>query len=461
MNRETKRKFKKIKSFFDPNLINELGKSSNFVQRKSKLTALAFLKFCVFDDDEICKKSLSNLCSILRKEERTSISTEGLNLRFNDNAVGFLKSFLFDLLKKQSNVLDTDFDTIKEKFKRIRIMDSTTFSLPGNLMSFYRGNGGGASEAAVKVNLEYDLLTASFVNLKVTEGTENDGNFMWDVMHTFEKGDLCIRDLGYYSSLSFNKMNSNGIFFISKIKSSSTMYSDNLEYLCYRDGACRYIEGEPFRIDIKKVHTPLAEGETIELSNILLGRTHKTPIRLIVTKLPEDVKMNRQKKREANAKKDKIKSCRDSLDAVNVFVTNVPPGILENSLIQKMYSLRWQIEIMFKAWKSLFKINLVNKVLKVERFECFIYSKLISLLLVSLFMNTANNDVERDKMRELSLFKCYNTVRTYLVNLSKCIFGSINKFINLVAIIFDDIYHYAIKSKKKGILTCGAILNLI
>lgn len=87
-------------------------------------------------------------------------------------------------------------------------------------------------------------------------------------------------------------------------------YRHNSELLHYSDGFLRYKEGEPFLLYIKKIHSPLAEGETIELSNILIGKTHKTTIKLIVSKLSEEVKAKRQKKREARAKKEKIKNSR-------------------------------------------------------------------------------------------------------------------------------------------------------
>jgi hypothetical protein len=134
--------------------------------------------------------------------------------------------------------------------------------------------------------------------------------------------------------------------------------------------------------------------------------------------------------------------------------------MLETSVIQKIYSLRWQIEIMFKIWKLLFNIHQVNKV-KVERFKCFIYGRLISLVLGSLLMNIANNESTRDKTREMSIFKCYDTVRTYLVDLSKCIFNNCRKFFSLVTVILDDLYRYGGKSKRKSKLTSGEILNLI
>jgi len=97
----------------------------------------------------------------------------------------------------------------------------------------YVGNGGSASEAAAKIHLEYDLLTGAFLNLKVTSGTKNDADYMLDIIHTVDAGDLCLRDLGYYSMYCFDKLVQKQAFFISKIKSTTCLYSSNPEYRCY------------------------------------------------------------------------------------------------------------------------------------------------------------------------------------------------------------------------------------
>ncbi|MPQ44886.1 ATP-binding cassette domain-containing protein [Clostridium tarantellae] len=65
-----------------------------------------------------------------------------------------------------------------------------------------------------------------------------------------------------------------------------------------------------------------------------------------------------------------VNSRSTSWNELNAYITNVKDSILKTEEIHLFYSLRWQIELMFKIWKSLFKINKIKKV-KIERFKCF------------------------------------------------------------------------------------------
>ncbi len=51
-------------------------------------------------------------------------------------------------------------------------------------------------------------------------------------------------------------------------------------------------------------------------------------------------------------------------------------------LDEPLYSLRWQIEILFKTWKSFFEIDECKNI-KRERLEYHLYGQLLGILLCS------------------------------------------------------------------------------
>ena len=53
--------------------------------------------------------------------------------------------------------------------------------------------------------------------------------------------------------------------------------------------------------------------------------------------------------------------------------------------IYPIYSLRWQIELEFKNWKSILEIDESGRKLKKERIEAHFYGKLINIGLASFF----------------------------------------------------------------------------
>ncbi len=83
------------------------------------------------------------------------------------------------------------------------------------------------------------------------------------------------------------------------------------------------------------------------------------------------------------------------LTEINVYITNIPWEVVPMEHIHDIYSLRWQKEIVFKTWKSLFDINRCHTV-KRERLECHLYGQLIAIFLCSSTMF---------KMRQLLLQK--------------------------------------------------------
>ncbi|MPQ45050.1 transposase [Clostridium tarantellae] len=129
---------------------------------------------------------------------------------------------------------------------------------------------------------------------------------------------------------------------------------------------------EFIKLDIYESIKNLEEGQTIELKDVFIGTEKELKPRLILTKLN---KYQTEKRGTFNPRSI-------NWNCLNTYITNVNDSILSTEEIHLFYSLRWQVKLMFKIWKSLFKIHEVKRV-KIQRFKCFFYGRLIALLFSS------------------------------------------------------------------------------
>ena len=112
----------------------------------------------------------------------------------------------------------------------------------------------------------------------------------------------------------------------------------------------------------------LEPGETIEISKAYIGQIQKLPTRVIVHRLTNDQTETRLKNQAVREKKKGIvmKEKSKRLMGMNVYITNTAEEEVPTEYVHPLYSLRWQIEILFKTWKSFFEID-ECKTIKKER----------------------------------------------------------------------------------------------
>jgi hypothetical protein len=91
---------KELHHHFSPTQLEVLARQTGFIQRKSKLTAQDFVSLCTFLDHDLSTQSLTSLCSQLDAARKVSMSAEGLNQRFHESGVAFLRTLFSTLVLK-------------------------------------------------------------------------------------------------------------------------------------------------------------------------------------------------------------------------------------------------------------------------------------------------------------------------------------------------------------------------
>ena len=446
-----------LEKLYNLNQIEKIAKKHLFIRRNGKVSAKSFLNLCTFLGEDLCSTSLSNLCAKLEANEKISISPQALSKRFNKEAVDFIKKIFHEMMSFQSEVLRNNGAILKNNFNRITVVDATGFKLDDKHEDNCKGSG---VKSSVKIQLQYDLLTGEFIHCDLKEGSRSDASYLETLQSTIQKNDLVLKDLGYLKALDLKIIDEKGAFYISRTKVDTILYRK--EEVTGPGKKGNLVKREMyFPISIKELLDPLAEGETIELNDIYIGNTKKnrTKCRIILTKLTKECKLKKEI-RNKNSKDGPGKLIEEHkwwLD-LNCYMTNVPNYVLSPEKIYETYTLRWQVEIFFKIWKSLFKIHEVKKA-GLERIQCFIYGRLIMILLTSSIVFTARKITYSITGKELSEIKSFGAVQQYTNEIYENIFKGRVILYDIFQRIIISIQRYGIKSKRKGKKTAIIILQ--
>ncbi|WP_421000167.1 IS4 family transposase [Carnobacterium maltaromaticum] len=392
-----------ISSCFSPSAIQEFSQKSKIVKRKRVFTTDHLLWLCVWQEKNMGDSSLIDMCASLWQQFGIKISPEGLNQRFNEKSTAFLKLLFHSILEKQTPDLAAIQHAYSTHFNRIRILDSTSFQLPNTFSDKYPGNGGSGKKASVKIHLEYDLTSGEFLSVHIGPGKNNDRQFLPLSGNSILPNDLCIRDLGYFKLADLANWHASSAYFLSRIKVNTTIYTLNSEET---KKSLRFSSVELYQYLYK-----LNPGESTEILEVYLGQKRAFPSRLIIYRLTADqLKLRRKKQEKISAASGfDYKKKTITLSELNLFITNVPCSKLSLDDVSKFYSLRWQIELLFKTWKSYFKIHRA-KTSKIERFDCQLYGRLISILLSTSLMFQMRQYLYNKQRKELSELKCMRMI---------------------------------------------------
>ena len=107
-----------------------------------------FIDILLYNVSSQENRSLNQLTVESLSEHGVSISKQGLDKRFNERSVSFVKALLERTLQNQAETLRLNQSWL-DIFERIRIKDGTRFEIPEQFQSRFPGSGGSASKAGV------------------------------------------------------------------------------------------------------------------------------------------------------------------------------------------------------------------------------------------------------------------------------------------------------------------------
>jgi hypothetical protein len=276
-----------------------------------------------------------------------------------------------------------------------------------------------------------------------------------------QKNELYIRDLGYFRLQDFKSIQDKQGYYLSRLKLPTKIYRKEFETVVFKTKPAQ-LRPVYIQIHLEDIMKQLQPGQVYELHDVYVGSKDKLPTRIVVYRCTEEQKQKRLRDRAIREKKKGITYTERTklLQGITVYMTNIPTEWVPKEKIYDLYSLRWQIELLFKIWKSWFQIHRCKSI-KQERLECHLYGQLISILLCSSTMFKMRELLLRKKQKELSEYKAMYIIKDYFSLFYQALHKNTQELSKVLLRLFNLLQHNGRKSHRYEKKTVFDILGVV
>lgn len=351
---------------------NRAARTTHFVRRRSKLSGAKFVQTLVFGwvgNPEATYEELAQTAATLG----VRISPQGLEQRFTEAAAQCLERVLQAAVHQVIAAAPVAIPLL-QRFSAVYVDDSTQVQLPAVLADLWAGSGGGAraedQTAALKLQVRLDCKSGQLSGPFLQAGRASDRTS--PTQHApLPRGSLRLADLGYFALDVLQTIAQQQAYWLTRLMAGTQISAEHGQAL---DLATCLPQSGPAVVD----------------RPVCLGVHHRLPARLVAVRVPQEVANLRRRDLHADARRrgQAVSQTRLRWADWTLFCTNVPPALLSGPEVLVVARVRWQIELVFKLWKSAGHLA-HSRSAQPWRVVCEVYAKLVGLLLQHWVMVTS------------------------------------------------------------------------
>jgi hypothetical protein len=292
------------------------------------------------------------------------VSAQAIDQRFSATSAALLQGVVAASIQ-HAVTTDALSVPILKRFTGVYVHDSTTIALPDALAEVHAGCGGSHSDgtqAALKCGVQLDLRTGALPVLELADGRQAERALA--VQHTpLPSGSLRLADLGFFDRDVFRAIDAAGSYWLSKLPVPTVLRTSSHG----RHNLHSFVT------------TVAAHGWD---GWVWVGKERGLRARLLITPVPQEVADQRRRRLRAEARKKgrNVSAEALALAAWTILLTNVPATMLSCGEALVLARVRWQIELVFKLWKSHGQLA-SWRTQQVERIRCEVYAKLLAMVI--------------------------------------------------------------------------------
>lgn len=379
-----------FENFFDKKTIKKVAEKTGFTKRTpKKVPPFEFVLGLIMSFSNK-KNTYSHWAEQIEKLSGEKVTKQALFKRMGEQTVAFSEDLLQKAVSKKAEALKGSL--IFKSFGKVLLQDSTNLKLPDCLAQSFPGNcSRGMQKAVARIQTILDLKTMQFLRFSLSGFTRNDQAASGDIIPLCSEGDLVIRDLGYFALATFKELAGIGVHFLSRLRFGVKLYD--------LDGT---------EIALKSL---LKARKKVDRW-VLIGEK-KVMVRLVMLPVPKEVAAEKKRK----AKHDRDKRLNHSEEyyiwlEYNVYITTVDEDTWSTEDVINAYRVRWQIEIIFKSWKTsglCMQQLLHDECTNEHRVKTCIYLMLlfVTLFCKKLYLIVLNKMIKSTEEKVISIIKLF------------------------------------------------------
>ncbi len=377
---------------------NRVARETGCIKRQGKFTGGSLVSTVVLGMLRAPAATLEELAQ-MAEACGVSVSAQAIDQRFTAEFAATLKDVLAAAVG-QVVTGDPVAIPLLARFSGVYIQDCSTISLPTDLADDWPGCGGSgdAGRAAIKLGSRLDLLGGRLDGPYLARGRTHD-RAVPGATAPLPAGSLWMADLGLVTLARLATIAAAGSAFLTRIKANT------------------HIETADGQVWEQRSLLADQTSDRIELA-VRLGKRARIPARLLAMRVPDAVAEERRERLQADAARKRprhpepVSDERLALAAWTIYVTNVPAEQLTMAEAMVLVRARWQIELLFKLWKSHAHID-TSRSQQPQRIHCEVLAKLVGVVIQHwLLLTGAWSDPAR------SWVKLAQVVRSHVIGIA-------------------------------------------
>lgn len=368
---------KPLVKLFPKKRIEQLARKTGVIKRKRKIKIAPFFWSVVLGFGVGRNRSISGMRRLYQKSTGQTIEESSFYNRFSAGFVKLLQAVTAAAIAELPGI-GRSLQGKLSQFSDLIVTDGTLMKLHDMLANTFPGVRTNHSPSSLKLHAVLSITGKGKSSIKLTSGNRHDGPVF--KVGKWVRGKLLLFDLGYYRYQLFSCIQRNGGYFVSRLKSCSDLeiVSENI--------TCR---GRAISLVGKQIQT-VAEELKRDVIDVMakvdywkrgyggFQRKDTQVYRVVGVLNPND-------------------------GEYHFFITNIPPEKLSGEDIAKTYAARWEIELLFKELKSLYRLkDLPSR--KANVVKALVYASVLTLVVSRTLLkavletrNISTDDIPRQR----------------------------------------------------------------